>query len=721
LGETESTAEKLAAAEHDSRSSVTTERRRRGSDSKRPSLDHFAARSQAALSETDLPRPIRIANRHPSISDFEVCFSVAGQRSLFALLDISNRGLAARVPPGLDLESILPGRHIAAVSISAHGQEVLEGVDATVRRLTVCRSGDTTSGYEVGLEFAHERRARRSDGQSAELVTQARIAEVVEEGLRNGLSLTLLDGMGGPFLFSEGTVDTTADLLHLRGGASAQLRFGDTVRVTCDVTGFSCSFFAAIVSSEKDGNSLVLRLPRVIRTRRARLAHRLRPAQGNPVEIEIRSPFEGTSFKAPALDINSSGISFAVDSRRSVLPVGTTLDPLLLVFPDGRRISLRGRVRSLAPLPNTADEPSRLRCGVEFESLPDSARSFLADDVVRSARPSLANSHGLDFAKLWSFLSDSGFLYPEKLDELGPALPQIEQTFTRLLDGEPNHLLKTIVCQRDGELLGHISTLRLYRRTWLIQHLASRRQVEALFAAEVLNLGLIEYLEQIPQLEWCRVFFRPNNRWPARVFGTFARRLNEPLLSDLREYSYYVGATAGTPHRVDRSLRLVPAQRQHLEEVQRFFLATGRVIALQADDLSLERLLLDEVDGLYGESGLQRKREIIVAERGSALLGFALLEISSAGLNLSELTNHFSVHVMEGGGETRRALIDAARNRYRELGRPVCVSLSEGDDPEDYRALGLKKLKQYMCWTGHRSLLRAYSDYILRLFGQAQL
>ena len=307
------------------------------------------------------------------------------------------------------------------------------------------------------------------------------------------------------------------------------------------------------------------------------------------------------------------------------------------------------------------------------------------------------------------------------MDELAPLIPQIERTFTNLLETQQNQLLKTIVCRRDDELLGHISTLHLYRKTWLIQHLASRRQVEALFAAEVLNLGLIEYLEQIPQLEWCRVYFRPNNRWPARVFGTFARRLNEPLLSDLRQYSYCAGSTEPSVAPVLHGLHLMPAEQHHLEEIQSHFLARGRLIALQADDLSLDRLALNELNSLYGASGLERRREIIVAERGSSFEGFALLEISSHGLNLSELTNHFTVHLVNGDGTTRRALIAAARDRYCELGRTTCVSLSEGDEFHDHQAMGLKKLKEYYCWTGHRSLLRAYSDYILRLFGQAKL
>jgi hypothetical protein len=725
LGDAETiAADELALNDRQSGGSPVIERRRGASSETRPSLDHFADKSQAALSETNLPRPIRNANRRAPASDFEIFITVGGKRLPFALLDVSNRGLAARLPANIDLESILPGRQVSAVSIFSGGNEVLSGVDTLVRRLTVCRTkgGAITTGYELGLEFVSERRTRRSEGQTVELKTPARIIEVIEEGLRNGLALTLLDSTIEPLFFSEGYVDSADGLIHLKSDRSDNLRPGDAVRATCDVTGFSCSFFTAVVvGGPTSASSVVLRVPRVIKTRRARSTHRLRPAPGNLVEVEMQSPFDSGPLRVPVLDVNSSGVSFAVDRRANVIPVGTVIEPLTLHFPDGRETAVRGRVRSLAPTANLPGAAATLRCGVEFESLPDEAKTFLADDVVRSARPSLANTQGVEFSSLWAFLRETGFLYPEKLDELASLMPEIEHTFACLLNSPQNQLLKTIVCRRNDELLGHISTLKLYRKTWLIQHLASRRQVEAMFAAEVLNLGLIEYLEQIPQLEWCRVYFRPNNRWPARVFGTFAKRLNEPSLSDLRHYNYCAGPTQGGITPVCRDLHLMPAGQAHLEEIQRHFIANGRVIALQADDLSLDRLMLGELNGIYGTVGLERRREIIVAERGSSFEGFALLEISSPGLNLSELTNHFTVHLANGGTDTRRALIAAARDRYRGLGRSTCVSLSEGDEVEDHEMMGLRKLKEYFCWTGHRSLLRAYSNYILRLFGQAKL
>ena len=218
----------------------------------RPSLDRFAAKSQAALSEANLPRPIRNSNRRAPSSGFDLQMAIGGNRHSFALLDISNRGFAVRLPASIDLESLLPGHRVSGISIFSFGREVLGGVDTLVRRLTVCRVGptDPPGGYELGLEFVSERRTQRTEGQTAELRTPARIAEVIEEGLRSGISVSRLDGAAEPALFLEGRADLSAGLVHLYGESSDDLRSGDAVRVTCDVTGFSCSFFTAVVQDE---------------------------------------------------------------------------------------------------------------------------------------------------------------------------------------------------------------------------------------------------------------------------------------------------------------------------------------------------------------------------------------------------------------------------------------------------------------------------------------
>jgi hypothetical protein len=688
----------------------------RGSKRRHLSLDEHAERSQVALPEPSTTRRTRAVSRQLLTTPFSLSVIWGGRRQELTLLDISNQGLKVRAPPDLDIAEAVPGRRLSDISITTRGVEVLGRVEAVVRRVsTSAITGN--QGFELGLELIPERRAKRPEASFTEFAKSTeRITEVLEDALRSGLSIGRLDSTSEPVQVTEGSVDAESGVLRLDASLDADIRTGDPVRVTCEVSGFNCWFFTSVDAAEEDG-SFSLKLPRVIKMRRARNLHRLRPAEGNHVELKFRSPFDLKSFRTNVLDINSSGASFFAERSAIALPVGTILDPMELIFVDGRTTAVRGQVRSLSAATIGGAAPG-FRYGIEFEALSDEVKELLADDVVRSVRPSLFNTNGVTYEELWRFFEQSGFLYPEKLEHLQDQLPEIRETYARLLDEKQTQVLKTFFCKRDGIIQGHVSSLRLYRQTSYVQHIAVIRQPQSLFATEVLSLGMSEYLEQMPQFEWCRMFFRPNNRWPARVFGTFAKKLNVPSFSDLRTLSFCAGSTNGASPALAPGSAIHRAQQTHLEQIQHHFVALGRTILLQSNDLSLDHLPMREIESIYAANGLTRRREILVLEKGTTFLGFALLEISSPGLNLSELTNHFSVHVEEGGSTSRRLLIAAARDRYRELGRKGCIALHEGDGLEDFEAMGLPKKKEYLCWTGHRSLMRSYSEYVLGLFGR---
>jgi len=96
--------------------------------------------------------------------------------------------------------------------------------------------------------------------------------------------------------------------------------------------------------------------------------------------------------------------------------------------------------------------------------------------------------------------------------------------------------------------------------------------------------------------------------------------------------------------------------------------------------------------------------------------GFALLEISAAGLNLSELTNAFRVFTFDqADASAKQALLQSARRRYGEIGRTSCIALAPPDESPDFESLGFESSKRYTCWTWHRSLYQRFCDHILKL------
>ena len=331
--------------------------------------------------------------------------------------------------------------------------------------------------------------------------------------------------------------------------------------------------------------------------------------------------------------------------------------------------------------------------------------------------PGVKIARDVSFEEIWSLFLDSGFLYPEKVARLQPVMPEIQQTVRALLDAN-GHLLATVVLRNEDVPEAHISLLRWYEQTWIVQHLAALPlSARGLDASARVNLALTYYGQLRPDIQWGKVFFRPNNAWPARVFGGFARQLTDPRTSDLRVFHYLSAPLGPALPEAPAGIRVRNANADDLIRIEDWFTERGRTVELMANDLQASRANLASVSRLFNTAGLHRRRESIVAERDGHIKGFALLEISSLGLNFSELTNAFTVHLFEEDPYVRLALVRSAARRYAELDRRQCIALEEGDDLSSFEAAGFVKIKDYACWTFHRDHLANLEEYFITLFG----
>ena len=164
---------------------------------------------------------------------------------------------------------------------------------------------------------------------------------------------------------------------------------------------------------------------------------------------------------------------------------------------------------------------------------------------VEASYPGLKVANGVTFDDIWTLLLDSGFLYPEKVARLEPVLSDIQQTVRKLLQANGN-LMATAVMRNEKVLEAHMSILRWCEQTWIVQHLAALpMSARRLCASAQLTLGFTKYGQLRPDIVWNKMYFRPNNLWPARVFGGYAKRVTDPTTSDLRTFHYLVAPTAG--------------------------------------------------------------------------------------------------------------------------------------------------------------------------------
>jgi hypothetical protein len=604
---------------------------------------------------------------------------------------------------------------------------VLEAEAAQIRYVEQAHDAAGAAFYKVGCELLAPR-AESGRAQAQRLDDAATCTGLLRMALRKGGILLQPEGddLEGQ-VCERGEVDPAARLVRLEV-AGHGFEAHDVVRGTFELGGSSYRFLASVVSPEP----LTLKLPPVIEANHRRAAARHRPEAARPITVRLTAPlWTRPSDDKLALEISATGLSIAIDAARDLLPPGSKVSSIELDLGDGPglgtdkgqgrdlRLRCQGEVRNLSPMPGS---PGLLRCGIVFTGLSAEGRGALADALMRHRLPGLADASEFPFDDLWQFLEETGFLYPNKMETLAPLLPRVRETFSHL-SKQTGHLFKAVVFHEERRLYAHISAVRSHSRSFVVQHLAALPRLKSGQGPRAVNLGITEFLAQDQHLDFGKSYFRPDNKWPARVFGGYARRVTDRQRSDLRTHDYLVYPTTlelpETP-----GLRVIEARGGDLGVVEASFVSSERGCILRSDDLTRATLELGQVDAAYQPAGLFRRRVVLLALRKDQPVGFALCEISSPGLNLSELLSSMQVKILPAAlaadppfaQEVRHALMREAFALYARAERPFVPLLKAPGEPEPAPGFEPLERKQYACWTWHRSLLRPFNEYVDRMY-----
>jgi len=648
----------------------------------------------------ELTRP-RSSMLRQKLNGFSVRY--AGSRTAHRLLELSNDGLAFAVEGEQELEPLLPGSALEDLEIFSEGQVFLFGVTAVVRHVRV---SDASSGwYWVGCEIQPKRSVRAAE-RVVPIRDRAWCAALLRSALRSsGILLQPLDESRLGIHCSAGQVSAASVEFTVSSGAHSFSEY-EVVRGRFEIGGSVYRFYSSVMAR----SPLRLRLPVAIEEIQKRSSSRYQLSAGQPVTVRLSSPLLPAPAVRQVRDLGGTGFSFELDAAVDVFPPGTSFHEIELRIGE-EEIRCQGQVKNLARIPNA---PGKLRCGVEFENLDEAARVRLADLIMRSRFPTLEDGRSVPFDELWNFFLETKFMYPQKQERLAPLLPDLRRTLERL-NSRPTKIFKSVVIGKGSRIVGYISALRAYQNTWLSQHLAASQGGQA---GRLLNFGMVEFQQNV-DLEYFKIFYRPENRWPARVFETFARNISDPNLSDLRTYGYFTLETRSPRIPVDPSIEVFEASDRELRVIERRFVEMEHGLLLKSDDLTCNGLRLSELNQRFEKLGLHRRRQVVLAVLDHEPVGFALAEVSSPGLNLSELLSAFSIHLFPGAthraAAVRNSLLLAVLGIYRDAGRPFAVGLVQPDELSQYQQLGAKTTKQYRCWTCHRSMYMRYCDHVDRL------
>jgi hypothetical protein len=327
------------------------------------------------------------------------------------------------------------------------------------------------------------------------------------------------------------------------------------------------------------------------------------------------------------------------------------------------------------------------------------------------------------FDRLWHFFQDTGFIYPGKLALLRPYLREVYATGKRLF-ACPEDLCKITLVERDGRINNSLFMTRYYPHTWLVHQMASRSNP---FGMLRLLMRSVDWLLDRPDFRYARLYWRPNNERVDNLFLGLGRAMTEAgaRVTALKTLAYHhlpleqVEARLSWP---DRRLTIDPVAPEGHWEVSRLLRrALGRV-DYQVEALAPRTLTLSDLDEMFQQHGLFRRRTVFTSRRGERILGVALAEQSSPGLNLSFYFNTFQVAIVDEDltEDDKLSVIHGLLRRlcrhYHDQGRDFLITLADPFLNGHLVRLGFAAAKQYNCLSLSRPAdrqagLRYFLDY----------
>jgi hypothetical protein len=234
-------------------------------------------------------------------------------------------------------------------------------------------------------------------------------------------------------------------------------------------------------------------------------------------------------------------------------------------------------------------------------------------------------------------------------------------------------LAENVVYQTEnGALLGHMSCLRVYETTFLLQELATVG----------LRRGKIAYPLYMQHMEWIAgltehrgfvlAYFDQSKSWHQSLFGDFVRWAGSEALSIITELER-LEARAPIARESGDAAVVRPPRPDELAFVAR--LSRSQLPALYADAIALDdgAVARPSLCSEYERLGLQRGRSAFVVELDGRAAGAAICDTGPRELSLFNLLNFAHVFFREGMAPARArdaqsALLTSVRSFYAERG-----------------------------------------------------
>lgn len=428
--------------------------------------------------------------------------------------------------------------------------------------------------------------------------------------------------------------------------------------------------------------------------------------------VVFEHPLFRKNIELDVADISTSGFSVFEKRKESVLMQGLIISDLRIVFAS----SLEMQCSAMVNRRFQRDE-RKVRCDFAILDMDIDSYTRLVHILANSRDSCCRISKKVDMDALWEFFFETGFIYPKKYSLIQSQKEQFKRTYQGLYNNDPE-IARHFVYQRDGRLLAHISMIRAYNRAWLIQHHAARSAAgrRAGFAVLKQVVMYLNDMHRLPsaKLDHMMVYFRPENSFPAKVFGGFVDAEENIGACSTDLFCYLPCSVSSFKDRLPLGWSVEPCTSMNLWELDLFYQNISGGLFVDALGLSRKSGIEEPFQEAYERLGFLRKWKAYSLNHQKELQAVLIVNQSDFGFNLSELINGIKVLIINPEKLSWPILSSAIGDLLRE-NQMKDVSLMFF--PSEYaEEMDVPYQKKYQLWVYDARFVNQFVKYMKREF-----
>ncbi len=390
--------------------------------------------------------------------------------------------------------------------------------------------------------------------------------------------------------------------------------------------------------------------------------HRYRQKEFRSQRLEINPspdicfthPLTKKQLSLKVIDVSGSGFSIEEDEINAQLLTGLILPAVQVRFSNN--VSVHCKVQVVyRKICSEGHKGGWVKCGLAILDM-DMANNVKLSSLLHQANNRYSYiCNKVDLDALWEFFFETGFIYPDKYVYIEANKERIKTTYEKLYTRSPG-IARHFIYQDKGRILGHMAMVRFYEDAWLVHHHAAKKSA--------LNKAGLIVLKQIGRfihdscrlnaihLKYVLMYYRPNNRFPNRVFGGACQQIADPQCCSIDAFAY-VHLPIAPAAEIPEPWELAPAQPEDLAELRDFYEYDSGGLMIDALDLNPETSGRTGLEEEYRRLGFKKEKHIVALKDDGQLKAVILVNVTDFGFNLSNLTNCIKFIVVDAEGLTR--------------------------------------------------------------------